>query len=65
MLRADHLSVVHDDDTVTDYDNVRYTITRHGLQILDAAGAETHVPAHQVLTTHAHTTHTRPTGGTR
>lgn len=66
MQRADRLTVIRHDDTTTVHDDVRYTLTREGLQILDATGAETTVPAFDLLTTHASATHTRtPDGGTR
>jgi hypothetical protein len=61
--RADRLTVVHHDDSTTDYTDVRYQLTRAGLRILDAAGTETDLCTHDVLTTHALTTHARPTSG--
>lgn len=61
MHRADLLTVVHHDDTHTDYTDVRYTLTGAGLRILDADGTETTLTGNDVLTTHAHTSH-RPEG---
>jgi hypothetical protein len=62
MHRADRLTVVHHDDSTTDFDDVRYSLTPAALRIIDAAGAETELPAHDVLTTHV-LTHARPTSG--
>jgi len=62
MQRADRLTVVYHNDTTTDHDDVRYALTAQGLRILDAAGTETQLPAHQVLTTHAPR---RRSGGSR
>ncbi|GAB1646890.1 hypothetical protein [Krasilnikovia sp. MM14-A1259] len=53
MQRATTLTVVRHDDTVQEYTDVRYTLTRAGLQILTGTGDEVHVDAHDVLTTHA------------
>lgn len=54
MQRADRLTVVHHDDTRTEYDNVRYRLTFAGVWILNATGATTELPANDVLTTEAH-----------
>jgi hypothetical protein len=53
MHRANHLTVVHHDDTHTDFDDVWYGLTADALRVLDAAGTEITLPAHDVLTTHA------------
>ena len=53
MLRADELTVVHHDDTVTRFTDVRYTLGRRGLRVLTATGEEILFPQHDVLTTHA------------
>jgi hypothetical protein len=53
MQRADELTVVHHDDTVSRFVDVTYTLTRDGLRLVTAAGRETHFPRHEVLTTHA------------
>ena len=55
MLRADDLTVVHHDDTVRRFTDVRYTLGRHGLRVVLATGEEILLPAHEVLTTHART----------
>jgi hypothetical protein len=53
MLRADTLTVVHHDDTVSRFTDVTYTISRAGLRVITAAGDEKAFPPHDVLTTHA------------
>ena len=53
MLRADELTVVHHDDTVSRFTDVTYTLGRDGLRVVTAAGCERHFPRHEVLTTHA------------
>jgi hypothetical protein len=53
MLRADELTVVHHDDTVSRFRDVRYTLGRDGLRVVTAAGDEMAFPSHDVLTTHA------------
>ena len=62
MQSAHRLTVVLHDDTTTTYTDVRYTLTRAGVRILDATGAETAWPAFDVLTTHVLTL-ARPTSG--
>jgi hypothetical protein len=52
MQRADELIVVHHDDTVSRFADVRYTLGRAGLRVVSADGDETVFPAHEVLTTH-------------
>ena len=51
MLRADELTVVHHDDTVSRFIDVRYTISREGLRLITATGDEKAFPQHDVLTT--------------
>jgi hypothetical protein len=51
MLRADELTVVHHDDTVSHFTNVTYTIGREGLRVITATGDEKAFPQHDVLTT--------------
>jgi hypothetical protein len=53
MQQADELTVVHHDDTVSRFIDVRYTLTRDGLLLITAAGSERRFPRHDVLTTHA------------
>ena len=53
MQRADELTVVHHDDTISRFRDVRYTLTREGLRLITAAGSERVFPRHEVLTTHA------------
>jgi hypothetical protein len=52
MQRADELTVVHHDDTVSRFRDVRYTLSREGLRLICADG-ERVFPSHEVLTTHA------------
>jgi len=52
MLRADELTVVHHDDTVSQFTDVTYTLGRDGLRVVTAAGCERYFPRHEVLTTH-------------
>jgi hypothetical protein len=52
MLRADELTVVHHDDTVIRFLDVRYMLTREGLHVITATGVERLFPRHDVLTTH-------------
>jgi hypothetical protein len=51
MLRADELTVVHHDDTVSRFTDVTYTIGREGLRVITATGDEKAFPQHDVLTT--------------
>ena len=53
MLRADTLTVVHHDDTVSIFTDVRYTLGRRGLHIVLASGEEIIFAQHDVLTTRA------------
>ena len=57
MLRADELTVVHHDDTVSHFTDVTYTLDRDGLRVLTANGDEKAFPGHDVLTTHVRTSH--------
>ncbi|MEU8228603.1 hypothetical protein AB0C12_03255 [Actinoplanes sp. NPDC048967] len=57
MLRADELTIVHHDDTVSHFTDVTYTLTRQGLRVFTASGDEKAFPGHDVLTTHARTSH--------
>jgi len=59
MLRADELTVVHHDDTVSRFTDVTYTLNRDGLRVLTANGDERAFPVHDVLTTHARLAHDR------
>lgn len=52
MQKASRLTVTHHDDTTQTHNNVNYELNRHGLRIVNAEGAETHVPRHDYLTTH-------------
>lgn len=54
MQHADRLTVVHHDDSTTEYDDVRYTLTAAGVRILDADGGEQLLSHNDVLTTDAH-----------
>jgi hypothetical protein len=53
MLHADELTVLHHDDTVHRFRDVRYTLSRAGLRVVLATGEEILFPQHDVLTTHA------------
>jgi hypothetical protein len=53
MQRADELTVVHHDDTVSRFSDVRYTLDREGLRLVTAGGGEHRFARHEVLTTHA------------
>ena len=53
MQRADELTVVHHDDTVSRFLDVTYTLSRDGLRLITAGGSERHFSRHEVLTTHA------------
>ncbi|MFI7540470.1 hypothetical protein [Actinoplanes sp. NPDC049599] len=57
MQRADELTVVHHDDTVSRFIDVTYTLDRQGLRVLTAAGDEQAFGRHDVLTTHASLAH--------
>jgi hypothetical protein len=53
MQRADELTVVHHDDTVSRFRDVTYTLSREGLRLITSGGSERRFPSHEVLTTHA------------
>jgi hypothetical protein len=53
MLRADELTVVHHDDSVSLFTDVRYTLGRAGLHVVLATGEEIRFASHEVLTTRA------------
>ena len=57
MLRADELTVVHHDDTVSRFTDVTYTLTREGLRVLTATGDERAFTRFDILTTHARLAH--------
>lgn len=57
MLRADELTVVHHDDTVSHFTDVTYTLTREGLRVLTASGDEKAFTRFDILTTHARLAH--------
>jgi hypothetical protein len=40
MLRADELTIVHHDDTVSHFTDVTYTLNRQGLRVFTATGDE-------------------------
>jgi hypothetical protein len=54
MLRADELTVVHHDDTMSCFTDVTYTLGRDGLRVITATGDEKAFPMHDVLTTQAY-----------
>ena len=51
MLRADELTVVHHDDTVSRFTDVVYTIGREQIRVISASGDERTFPRHEVLMT--------------
>jgi hypothetical protein len=53
MQRADELTVVYHDDTVSRFRDVTYTLSREGLRLITSGGGERRFPRHEVLTTHA------------
>ena len=55
MLRADELTVVHHDDSVSRFTDVRYTLGRSGLHVVLSTGEQIVFPQHEVLTTRADT----------
>jgi hypothetical protein len=55
MLHADELTVVHHDDTVSHFTDVRYMLGRQGLRVVLATGEEIVFAQHDVLTTDART----------
>ena len=57
MQRADELIVVHHDDTISRFADVKYTLGRAGLRVVSADGAEVFFASHEVLTTHVLLTH--------
>jgi hypothetical protein len=57
MLRADELTVVHHDDTVSRFTDVSYSLSRAGLRVLTADGDEKAFPGHDILTTHVRLAH--------
>ena len=52
MIRADELTVVHHDDTVSRFTDVRYLLSREGLRVITVGGGERYFARHDVLTTH-------------
>jgi hypothetical protein len=59
VLRADALTVVHHDDTTSEFTDVTYALDREGLRVVTACGDEKAFPLHDVLTTHVRLTHQR------
>ncbi|GGQ62630.1 hypothetical protein [Couchioplanes azureus] len=57
MMRADELTVVHHDDTVSTFTDVTYMLSRDGLRVLTANGDEKALPSFDILTTHARFAH--------
>jgi hypothetical protein len=57
MLRADELTVVHHDDSVSRFTDVTYTLSRGGLRVLTANGDERTFAGDDVLTTHVRRDH--------
>lgn len=51
MLRADELTVVHHDDSVSRFTDVRYTLGRRGLRLVTSTGEVVVFAQHEVLTT--------------
>jgi hypothetical protein len=59
VLRADALTVVHHDDSTSEFTDVTYTLDRGGLRVVTSCGDEQAFPLHDVLTTHVRLTHQR------
>jgi hypothetical protein len=59
MLRADALTVVHHDDTISEFTDVAYSLDRGGLRVVTRAGDEKSFPVHDILTTHVVLAHQR------
>ena len=59
MLHADALTVVHHDDTTSEFVDVSYTLGRSGLRVVTACGDEKAFAGHDVLTTYVVLTHPR------
>lgn len=57
MHRADELTVVHHDDTVSHFTDVTYTLNRAGLRLVTAAGVEREIPGHEILNTQVRRSH--------
>lgn len=57
LQRADELTVVHHDDTVSRFADVTYSLSRAGLRIVTAAGDEHEFSGHEILTTHVTLAH--------
>ena len=58
-MRADELTVVHHDDTTSEFTDVTYALDRTGLRVVTAGGDEKAFPLHEVLTTHVRLAHQR------
>ena len=52
MQRADTLTVIRHDDTVSTFTDVHYTLDRAGLRVTAPDGTERTFPRHEILTTH-------------
>lgn len=59
VLRADELTVVHHDDTTSQFLDVTYTLDRAGLRVFTAAGDERAFGVHDILTMHVNIAHQR------
>ncbi|WP_306216362.1 hypothetical protein [Actinoplanes sp. RD1] len=57
MQRADELTVVHHDDTISRFTDVTYSLSREGLRVITATGDEKAFPCHDILTTHVRYAH--------
>jgi hypothetical protein len=57
VQRADQLTVVHHDDTISHFAEVTYTLAREGLHVIGADGTDTVIARHEILTTHVVLTH--------
>ena len=57
MLRADELTIVHHDDTVSRFTDVTYSLSRAGLRMVTADGDEKAFAGHDILTTHVRYAH--------
>lgn len=58
MLRADRLTVVHHDDSTSEFTNVSYALDR-GVRVITACGDEKAFAEHDVFVIHARLAHQR------
>lgn len=57
MLHADELTVVHPDETTSQFFDVRYALHGGGIRVITASGDDKIFPDHAVFTCHARRFH--------